>query len=57
VQEVPGSNPGGPTKYLRDLQLADVSKTAAWSPTGVQKLGYAISGAAPWPLTPSSWKL
>jgi hypothetical protein len=24
VQEVPGSNPGGPTKYLKDLQIADL---------------------------------
>jgi hypothetical protein len=26
VQEVPGSNPGSPTKYLKDLQPADLLK-------------------------------
>jgi len=33
---VPHSNPGGPTKYLIDLQTRKVSKTMVWSPTGVQ---------------------
>src|SRR5579862_4038593 len=36
VQEVPGSNPGGPTKYLIDLQTAEILKTTVWSPGGVQ---------------------
>ena len=36
MQEVPGSNPGGPTKYLKDLQTVEPSEVAFWSPTGVQ---------------------
>jgi hypothetical protein len=31
-----GSNPGGPTKYLKDLQTVEPSEVAFWSPTGVQ---------------------
>ena len=36
VQEVPGSNPGGPTKFLKELQIAEFPEVAFWSPTGVQ---------------------
>ena len=36
VQEVPGSNPGGPTKYSTELQTQNGSRTNLWSPTGVQ---------------------
>ena len=36
VQEVPGSNPGGPTKFLKDLQTPDLPQPGLWSPTGVQ---------------------
>jgi len=36
VQEVPGSNPGGPTKFLKELQTADLYEVLFWSPTGVQ---------------------
>ena len=36
VQEVPGSNPGGPTKILKELQTADLYIVLFWSPTGVQ---------------------
>ena len=39
VQEVPGSNPGGPTKFLKDLQILTslrlppgVRLVAFWSP-------------------------
>ena len=32
VQEVPGSNPGGPTKYLKKLQTRDLSRPAVWRP-------------------------
>jgi hypothetical protein len=36
VQEVPGSNPGGPTKFFKELQIVDTPEVAFWSPTGVQ---------------------
>jgi hypothetical protein len=36
VQEVPGSNPGSPTKFLKDLEPADHPNPLVWSPTGVQ---------------------
>src|ERR1035441_8795245 len=36
VQEVPSSNLGGPTKFLKDLQKADRPQVCLWSPTGVQ---------------------
>ena len=36
VQEVPGSNPGGPTKYLTELQTQDAFKPTVWSRTGVR---------------------
>ena len=36
VQEVPGSNPGGPTKNLKELQTVDLHRVLYWSPTGVQ---------------------
>ncbi len=35
VQEVPGSNPGSPTKLLIDLQPGKSLKPHFWSPTGV----------------------
>ena len=46
VQEVPGSNPGGPTKYLKELQTQDLSKPTVWSPTGVQngRRGLSFAG-------------
>jgi hypothetical protein len=28
----PGSNPGGPTKAFKELQILDLPKTAVWSP-------------------------
>src|SRR6266852_551473 len=31
VQEVPGSNPGGPTKAFKDLQPADLLRPLFWS--------------------------
>ena len=37
VQEVPGSNPGSPTKYLKALQPVDLLRLLLWRPTGVQK--------------------
>jgi hypothetical protein len=37
VQDVPSSNLGGPTKFLKDLQTADLPEVAFWSPLGVQK--------------------
>ena len=37
VQEVPSSNLGGPTKFLKDLQTPTLFGLAVWSPTGVQK--------------------
>ena len=36
VQEVPSSNLGGPTKFLKDLQAADLPRPSVWSPFGVQ---------------------
>jgi hypothetical protein len=36
VQEVPGSNPGGPTKTLKDLQTPVAPKNPLPRPTGVQ---------------------
>jgi hypothetical protein len=45
VQEVPGSNPGGPTKYLKELQTRDSSKRTVWSPTGVQNGRRTATGA------------
>jgi hypothetical protein len=36
VQEVPGSNPGCPTKFLKHLQSEHPSDPAFWSPFGVQ---------------------
>jgi hypothetical protein len=38
VQEVPGSNPGGPTKYLKELQTQEVLDHSFWSPNGIQSL-------------------
>jgi hypothetical protein len=37
VQEVPSSNLGGPTKFLKDLPIEDLPEVAFWSPFGVQK--------------------
>jgi len=42
VQEVPGSNPGSPTKFLKELQRLGSPKPGLWSPTVVQNL-------VPWP--------
>jgi hypothetical protein len=39
VQEVPGSNLGSSTKFLKDLQTTGFLKTA-WSPNGVQNGRY-----------------
>jgi hypothetical protein len=39
VQEVPGSNPGGPTKFLKDLQTSDLPKGST-----------PLSGATPIPV-------
>ena len=36
VQEVPSSNLGGPTKFLKDIQRAELPETPVWSPLGVQ---------------------
>ena len=36
VQEVPSSNLGSPTKFLKDLQTSFLNETSVWSPTGVQ---------------------
>jgi len=36
VQEVPSSNLGGPTKFLKDLQPKHSPQAAFWSPIGVQ---------------------
>ena len=36
VQEVPSSNLGGPTKYLKELQAAESPEMAFWHPDGVQ---------------------
>jgi hypothetical protein len=49
VQEVRGSNPRGPTKFLKHLQTADLPKVAFWSPTGVQ------NGCRAAPLSPPSF--
>src|ERR1035438_5452011 len=38
VQEVPSSNLGGPTKFLKGLQTPVLLDPAVWSPTGVQTL-------------------
>ena len=35
VQEVPGSNPGGPTKLLKHFPASPVFETSCWSPFGV----------------------
>jgi len=35
VQEVPGSNPGGPTKFLKDLPVTRPYNSHVWSPDGV----------------------
>jgi hypothetical protein len=35
VQEVPSSNLGSPTKFLKDIQTSDLPKPSFWSPTGV----------------------
>src|ERR1039457_1904669 len=45
VQEVPSSNLGSPTKFLKELQTADPPQVAFWSPTGVQNLTPAYSPA------------
>ena len=42
VQEVPGSNPGSPTKFPKDLQSADSHERAFWSPFGVQTLRFPL---------------
>ena len=45
VQEVPGSNPGSPTKFLIDLQTRGLPDPGLWSPTGVQNpLPLALGG-------------
>ena len=36
VQEVPSSNLGSPTKFLKDLQAPGLPQGPFWSPTGVQ---------------------
>src|SRR5260370_746023 len=36
VPEVPSSNLGSPTKFLKELQAADSSHPGFWSPIGVQ---------------------
>ena len=46
VQEVPSSNLGSPTKFLKDIRTTDPSQVAFWSPTGVQKGTLAYSPAA-----------
>ena len=38
VQEVPGSNPGSPTKFLKDLHTPDLPSPGLLRPTGVQKM-------------------
>jgi hypothetical protein len=53
VQEVPSSNLGGPTKFLKDLQTADLPQLRLWSPTeskmdagrGLRKNSCVSSGA------------
>ena len=36
MQEVPSSNLGSPTKFLKELRTRDPPQAAFWSPTGVQ---------------------
>ena len=36
VQEVPGSNPGGPTSLIKELHRPNPHTLTRWSPTGVQ---------------------
>src|ERR1035437_5969377 len=43
VQEVPSSNLGSPTKFLKELQTRDPLQVAFWSPTGVQNWTPAVS--------------
>ena len=43
VQEVPGSNPGGPTKRFKELETPPTLPPACWSPFGVQN-GVHASG-------------
>ena len=45
VQEVPSSNLGSPTKFLKELQARDPPQVAFWSPTGVQNWTPAPSSA------------
>ena len=37
VQEVPSSNLGSPTKFLKDLETGPFPVSEFWSPLGVQK--------------------
>ena len=46
VQEVPSSNLGSPTKFLKDLRTRNPPQVASWSPTGVQNWTPAYSPAA-----------
>jgi hypothetical protein len=43
VQEVVGSNPASPTKYLIDLQTRDQPHSGLWSPPGVQNLAISLA--------------
>ncbi len=61
VQEVPGSNPGGPTKRFKDLQTTPTSRTPSWSPFGVHSES-TLYGVYPFslattarPLIPTGW--
>ncbi len=47
VQEVPGSNPGSPTKFLIDLQPGKPSRRGVWSPSGVPSARFEGSPRTP----------
>ena len=48
MQEVVGSNPASPTKFLIDLQTRGLPDPGLWSPTGVQNLfSLAPGGRSP----------
>ena len=42
VQEVPSSNLGSPTKFLKHLEIAIPPEVVVWSPTGVQTTGLLL---------------
>jgi hypothetical protein len=46
VQEVPGSNPGSPTKRFKRLQFSAFLILQVWGPTGVQTGRQGAASAA-----------